>query len=105
MAVDYSIAHKIREGYRVFSVSDLWFTSDNADSSKKFFVYNFFSDYDFLFDVIRVIEDEDMQKRPFWQSAVLNEFNKNLKTKREVRSLIENGCRKSGENGSKKAVL
>ena len=62
--------------YAVFSVSDLWFTSDNADSSKKFFVYNFFSDYDFLFDVIRVIEDEDMQKRPFWQSAVLNEFNK-----------------------------
>lgn len=62
--------------YAVFSIKNTTFVGQNSEASKQVFVFNFLSDYEFLFNIIRVLEDEEEQKRPLWQNAVINEFNK-----------------------------
>lgn len=62
--------------YAVFAVKNLTFSKNNSDESQQVFIFDLTTDFDFLFDVIRVIEDEDVQKRPFWKNAIMNEFNK-----------------------------
>ncbi|MBR2336592.1 MAG: helix-turn-helix transcriptional regulator [Clostridia bacterium] len=62
--------------YAVFSVKNTTFVGQSTERSKQVFVYNLFSDYDFLFNIIRVLEDEEEQKRPLWQMAVITELNK-----------------------------
>ena len=64
--------------YAVFSINNMTFVSNKPQPNQNHFIFDFFAEYEFLFNVIRVIEDEEVQKRPFWQNAVMNEFNKFL---------------------------
>ena len=64
--------------YAVFSVNNLSFTDNKGDAQKQVFVYDFFTDFDFVFNIIKIIEDEEMQKRPFWQNAIVTKFNEFL---------------------------
>ena len=57
-------------------IKNFTFFKNNQESQKQLFIFDLSNDFEFLFDVIRVIEDEEMQKRPFWQNAIMNEFNK-----------------------------
>lgn len=59
--------------YAVFGVDNLTFTQPG--SSKKTFFFDFSSQYNQIFHVLEVIEAEDVQKKPFWQQAIFNQFN------------------------------
>ena len=59
--------------YAVFGVDNLTFTQPG--SSGKTFFFDFSSRYNEIYHVLEVIEDEDVQRKPFWQQAIFNEFN------------------------------
>ena len=44
--------------YAVFSIKNFTFFKNNQESQKQLFIYDLSNDFEFLFDVIRVIEDE-----------------------------------------------
>ena len=56
--------------YAVFSIANMTFSSEEAGDYIPFFVFDLVSHFDFLFDVIRIIEDEEYQRRPLWQTAM-----------------------------------
>ena len=60
--------------YAAFAVDDLTFTLPNAEQQKTFF-FDFSDHYDTLYEVLIVIEREYALKPPFWQRAIVNEFN------------------------------
>lgn len=60
--------------YALFAVDNLTFTQQNTGGQKTFF-YDFLSDFDTLFEMLAVIERESTEQRPFWQYAIMNEFN------------------------------
>lgn len=60
--------------YALFSVDDLTFTLQNAEQQKTFF-FDFSAQFDFLSQTFNRIEQEYTAKSPFWQQAILNEFN------------------------------
>ena len=60
--------------YALFSVSDLTFTLQDNEQQKTFF-FDFSAHFDTLYQVLAVIEREYVTKPPFWQYAILNEFN------------------------------
>ena len=59
--------------YAVFGVDNLTFTQPG--SSEKTYFFDFSSRYNEIYHVLEVIEDEDVQRKPFWQQAIFNEFN------------------------------
>ena len=62
--------------YAVFSVPNVTFSGNKPELQKDYFIFDYINKYEFLFDIIRVVEDENHRNRPLWQNAVLNEFNK-----------------------------
>lgn len=60
--------------YAVFCVENLTFKIPSTPNEKTF-IFDFSANYDQLFKVLEVIEREYCEKAPFWQQAVLNEFN------------------------------
>ena len=64
--------------YAVFSVNDLLFSDKKGDSQKQIFIYDFSQEYDTVIDLIKTIETEETQKRPFWENAIITKFNELL---------------------------
>ncbi len=62
--------------YAVFSLDDIIFTQKKSDEYNEVFLFDFSADFETLFDVLRVIEKEEVEMKPFWQFAVLNEVDK-----------------------------
>lgn len=60
--------------YALFAVDNLTFTLQNA-SQQKTFSFDFYASFDTLFEMLAIIEREYDYQQPFWQYAVLNEFN------------------------------
>ncbi len=60
--------------YALFAVDNLTFTLQSTANQKTFF-FDFLSSFDFLFNMLAVIERESTEQRPFWQYAIINEFN------------------------------
>ena len=60
--------------YAIFAVDDLTFTQPNAEQKKTFF-FDFSANYDTLYEVLIIIEREYVVQPPFWQRAIINEFN------------------------------
>ena len=60
--------------YALFAVDNLTFTLQNSEQQKTFF-FDFSDKYDAIFKVLEVIEREYVEQAPFWQNAIVNEFN------------------------------
>lgn len=60
--------------YALFAVDNLTFTLHNSAQQKTFF-FDFSASFDTIFEMLAVIEREYNLQTPFWQYAVLNEFN------------------------------
>ena len=58
----------------VFSVENLTFALPNSEQVKTFF-FDFSAQFEQLFAMLAVIEREYVEKPPFWQQAILTEFN------------------------------
>jgi len=74
---EYPSEHASEENpfsYAMFAVDNLTFTMHNASQQKTFF-FDFSDKYDAVFKVLEVIEREYVEQAPFWQNAIINEFN------------------------------
>ena len=61
--------------YALFAVDNLTFITQNSPNQKTFF-FDFSANFDALFDILAAIEREYVEQHPFWQSAIVNEFNR-----------------------------
>lgn len=62
--------------YAAFSIENTVFMHEKYDKQQDVFIYDFSRDFEELFDVLRVIEREESERRQFWQLAINNETNK-----------------------------
>lgn len=62
--------------YAVFAIENLTFRTNETEEGQKTFCFDFSAHYEEIFNVLRVIEAENVKKKPFWQFAILTEFNK-----------------------------
>lgn len=63
--------------YACFSIGNIIFQQEKTEHKDVFF-FDFSREFETLFDVLRVIEREEVEKKPFWEFAVRNEVNKFL---------------------------
>jgi len=80
LSLHTEISHPVNAlEYAVFSINGIYFKQDNnSEENKEVFIFDYSDDFEKLFDILRIIEREEVEKKMYWQFAVLNEVDKFL---------------------------